>query len=204
MYKRLIYIISSLLILIVSIVIVLFTFVFTNDEEIKAPLRVYAEDITMFVGTNIKDFYRVSNENAEITFDVEKDNIILVNKTEIVGLKVGETKVTINAKIDGEEAKDTFIVSVYNEGIICNIEAKEFCTTDENVINMTSNVCRVNFKFYDKENKLITTGFEFDKPDGLRIIHNISDYTIVAENDCKFTIVLKNYKYKIDIYIKHV
>ena len=112
MYKRLNIILISLVIIILSIFIFLTVFVFIKPKN-TIPLSVTAENISLKVGNSLKNFYTVSEDNAEVSFEVENSNIIDINANEITGKQTGKTNVVITASKDDKIAKVMKSVGIY-------------------------------------------------------------------------------------------
>lgn len=195
MYKRLNIILISLVIIILSIFIFLTVFVFIKPKN-TIPLSVTAENISLKVGNSLKNFYTVSEDNAEVSFEVENSNIIDINANEITGKQTGKTNVVITASKDDKIAKTSFEVSVINSDITFTIETISNCNYVDNKLVMSSTACQFSIKFYSKEQTLISNNnLHIEIPDNVNLINDISSFILVTEQNCQVKFILEDYDF---------
>ncbi len=126
MTKRASSLLISLFMLALSIGLLLLYFLF-KDDSVFTPLTMNGSNISLKVGQSVYNYYTISNENAEISFEVSKDNIIEIDEEKITGINAGEVTVTLTATLEGQLAKTQIDVAVYNDGYSFILSPVENC-----------------------------------------------------------------------------
>ena len=126
MTKRASSLLISLFMLALSVGLLLLYFLY-KDDGVFTPLTMNVNNISLKVGQSVYNYYTISNENAEISFEVSKDNIIEIDEEKITGINAGEVTVTLTATLEGQLAKTQIDVAVYNDGYSFILSPVENC-----------------------------------------------------------------------------
>ena len=154
---------SSVLILCAVVVSAIVFFVPLNKDhgtESEANnVKVVSQDINIVKGEKAENFYSVNKSNAVVYFVIENETLIKIDGDDLIGLKQGETKVTIIAKADESETSCTIEVKI-SDNKKCEIKAKENCTIEDNKILASANAFSISVNFYDNYGKTIVCDYE--------------------------------------------
>lgn len=172
MNKKVVSIIVALSILALSIVLMLVFLLSANkgkDLPIGESLTIEVDDISLGKGESRHDFYKVNNENASVSFELNKDGIILIDKDKIEGLNAGEVVVTIYAEIENQTVSKNFNVKVYDENLHVSIIHIDNCfyIQEDNVLIMEKEIAQFRIEVFDNLNQPI----------------NDLNYKIICENE---------------------
>lgn len=176
--------------------------VFVVNKNTNSQLYCSASDIEICKGETIYDFYEVTNENAEISFTVDCENIIEINDLYIRGLKAGEVNVTIKAQYKGEISIDEFCVKVYDESYRVEFVSILDCVIGGNTITALSNSFQFKVEIFDALNRKIeNVEFEILPNEDITIIKNFYSILIVADRDCKVDFSFKDIDIEVEMNI---
>lgn len=172
MNKKVVSIIVALSILALSIVLMLVFLLSANkgkDLPIGESLNIEVDDISLGKGESRHDFYKVNNENASVSFELNKDGIILIDKDKIEGLNAGEVVVTIYAEIENQTVSKNFNVKVYDENLHVSIIHIDNCfyIQEDNILIMEKEIAQFRIEVFDNLNQPI----------------NDLNYKIICENE---------------------
>ncbi len=211
MNKKILIGICSLGIVSVAIIlcIVLLLVPKNRDENTTNSLYVYSnvQNLNIKVGEEIRNFYSVSNPNAEITFELDKENIIDIDKYRIKGLQCGEVNVTIIATLNDEVARDTCKVIVSQEE--CKIKfvfkEDENCQFDE--INQTlylkGNSFLYQITLIDRAGNTVDEfNVDITTTNGCKIIDEFLFDAVIVEEDCEITFAFIDYDFVYTLSVK--
>lgn len=131
MTKRAISLLTSLIMLLVSIFLLLCYFVFKTD---KITLHLNANNVTLYVGQSVYNYYEVTDSNANIAFEVSEGNIIDINSDRILGLNAGKVTVDIIAKLENLSYSTSIEVTVLSNSYTYSINPIENCIYQNGVL----------------------------------------------------------------------
>lgn len=197
--KRTLTIIASLCLLIVSIVLLIVFLVIKNSDNSSANitlLRITANDITLNVGQSVEDYYTISNPDAKIDIEIDKQNIIQIDKTSITAIKSGIVKVTLTAVLDDATAKENFTVTVSAPDYsyqVANVQGGSF---QNNTIYVSkSSPAAFKVDVYDKLGQAIAVS-ELDYTISSGIIQNqLGTFIVIADENCVITFTIRGIDY---------
>ncbi len=160
MNKRWLTIISCLSILGITVVLLLVFLLCSPSSPAVIPeysLSASVKNLNISVGDKIYDFYEINDKNAVITFEVNKEGIIEINKDYILGVNEGEVSVILHAKTSSQSTSYEFIVVVHEKNYTVKIDGIENCSFDDktNTLFAYDNVCQILFNFYDLKGNVI-------------------------------------------------
>ena len=128
--------------------------------------------------------------------EVDKENIIKINKEMIEGLNVGSVCVTLHCKNSVYKCDKKFNVTVYERKYKVKLTPVENCSINENndTIFIYSNQCQFQASIFDlNDNPLNDTKFEILSDVDVVILKNISNFLLIANNDCRLIIKVEGY-----------
>ncbi len=209
MSKRVISILVSLLVLAISVTLLLVFMLGSNkkdNSDFKVPLNCIVRDLSLTVGEKISSFYQTNDETAEIYFEVDKTDIIDINKDSIKGLKAGKVNVTIKIVASKEEISKSFVVEVYEEGYLFEIIPLQYCNYVEQskTLNVLNNIAIFEIKIYGLSGKKIEIderNYIFDE-NKLKINYEFGNYIInQISQDSEITINFPKINFNIKLKI---
>ncbi len=199
MNKRVSSLLISLLFLALSTILLLVYFIFNNDSE-NSPLSLYGNDISLQVGESVYNYYQVSNKDAEISFYIDKEGIISIDKNKITGVNAGEVCVNLTAKYQNQISKTQINVKVYNDNYTIQLNTIENCYFEDSTLFMTSNVCAFQLEVFDKlNNKIDNLKFRINTTNSAQIIQNLFVFQLKSEKNCTISISLEEIDFNIVI-----
>ena len=200
MSQKIKYILLSLGILVISLTLLICFVVVKNDKISSEPLTLEASDITLTVGEKTKNFFTVSNENAQIEIIADDPTLFSIVDNELVALKPGNTKITISASFDGDKAKTSFILTIENESYTYLVSPIQNCTFSENSLYMSSNACQFSIQLFDKVGiQTAPENINISASNNANIIKEISSFVLISQDDCVVTIDYPNIEFQIVI-----
>ncbi|MCI8555327.1 MAG: hypothetical protein HFI85_02005 [Clostridia bacterium] len=172
MNKKVISVIVALSMLALAIVLMLVFLLGANkgkDLPIGESLTIEVEDISLGRGESRYNFYKVNDENAAVSFELNKEGIILIDKDKIEGLNAGEVVVTIYVEIDNQIVSKNFNVSVFEENLRVSIIHLDNCfyVQEDNTLIMEKEIAQFRVEVFDNLNQPI----------------NDLNYKIICENE---------------------
>lgn len=211
MNKRIVSILVSLVVLAISVTLLLVFMLGKNnnndaESDNHLPLNCLVYDLNISVGEKVYDYYEVNDKTAIISFSVDNNDIIDINKDYIEGKKVGKVTVTINLSNNKEQISKSFIVEVFQEGYkfkIYTYDNCEFIEKDGNLI-VYNDIASFGIEIYDlMDNKIENSikEFYYDK-NKISIINEFGTFQIfdIKEN-CKIDFECLNIDFKFSINI---
>lgn len=184
MKKRISVIISSLSMIAISIILLLVFFLSENKNE--KLLYCSASDIELKVGETIYNYYDITKANAEISFSVNKENIIEIDKTKIYGQCAGEVEVTLTATLGEEKSVATFHVKVYDESYRVEFSSIVDCSLEGNTLYAQSKISQFKFEVFDQlGNKLSNLKFEVTVEGDASATKNFSNIMLTLNENSK-------------------
>ena len=200
MTKRVVSVLTSLMLLAISIVLLLVYFSFNTNKDKVSPLSLLGHDLSLFVGECVYNFYQVSNVNADITFSVNKEDIISIDKEKIIGLKAGQVEVTMIASFENQISKEQIQVTVYNNGYSYDILAMQDCEFQNNTLFVNGNVCIFELTIYDRlNNKLNDLNYKIETDQDVVINKNLHLFSLYLTHDCKLKFYYPEIDYSFEI-----
>ena len=167
----------------ISIVLLLIFVVFQNKPANQ--LNCYANDISLCKNEIVYSFYEVSDNRAEIYFEVDKENIIEINDVYVKGLQAGEVKVTIKASYNDEVCVDEFVVKVYAETFNIKFKPISNCSFYDNTLHATANTFQFSFEVYDALNREVENlPFEILTDSEVSIVKNFYTIMVTSNKNC--------------------
>lgn len=205
MNKRLITIVSCLIILAASVVLLLVFLVVnpSNKDALEGAneIKISVNDVSLSVGEEVKNFYYINDLSAEITFEVEKPEIASVTKYSISGLKVGETIVKITAKNSKFEESKSFKIKVSEKSLRLEIAAVKNCKiVDTNILQCLSNSVQFTIYLYDDNDNLLDDfQFSVSSDEPVIVRKNLFNVNIILYNNCLINIYIMDYDINFNI-----
>ena len=180
-----------------AITVVLLLVFFLTNKNNKNQFYCSASDIEICVGDWVSNFYHVSKPNAQISFSVDKENIIEIDENKIYGLSAGEVEVTLTAILGEEKSVDTFIVKVYNQNYSIEFSAIADCDFEGNTLFAHSNTCQFTISVYDALNqKLSNPKFEMVVNGNATVQKNFYNIMLMPYENCILTFVFSDIGYE--------
>lgn len=156
------------------------------------------DDITMTVGDKLFDYYKINSDSAEITFKLDKEGIININKSMIEGLKVGEVNVEMTAKDKNLTSTLKFKVIVCERDFTVNLKAINGCEINNDSILISQNTFQFSIEVLDKSlKKMENVKYDlFSNLDETIIDKSFASIMVVAEKQCVLTFVFPDLNIK--------
>ncbi|MBP3344691.1 MAG: hypothetical protein J6K97_00615 [Clostridia bacterium] len=189
------YIISFSIIAAALVLLLVFLLLPKRKSEPIIPLTCSVEDVTINVGESVTEFLQISNENASVSFEVDKEGIISIDKDKIVGLAKGETSVTVKIEFQGEKIDSSFNVTVLDANIVENGYRIEFnsilnCEINENNIKINGDVAQFSFLVYDLDGTTIENPqVSFVVPENVTLVCDFGVCQLLATENCQIKLV---------------
>ena len=194
-------IISSCVLLLLSVGLALiFIITFANTGANLEILRISANDLTICKGDVIEDYYTISNADAEIKIEVDKEGIIDIDEEKIEAISIGQVNVTLTMELDGKSCQDTFKVTVINNDYSVEIMSMSGCYYDK-ILYMTEERCIFQVKILDKNGQDYKTDIEMSVDDNAILQKGVGMYVLICSSDSILKIEAKeiNYTYEISV-----
>ena len=201
MNVKIVTIISSCVLLLLSAGLALvFIITFANIGANLEILRISANDLTICKGNVIKDYYTMSNSEADVEIIVDKEGIIDINKDRIEALSVGQVKVTLIMELDDRSCQDTFTVTVTNRDYSVEIISMSGCYYDK-ILYMTEERCIFQVKILDKNGQDYKTDIDMSVDDNAILQKGVGMYVLISSSDSILKIEAKeiNFTYEISV-----
>ncbi len=201
MNKKVITIISSLIILAISVTLLLIIVLGMdkkNDDDISHndELSCSVDDLNISVGDKIFDFYSFNKLNVEVSFSLDKLGIININENYIESIKVGEVTVTISGVKGNEVCSKQFVVTVKDNEYNIKIVPVLNCRYDDigKIIYMEANSCHFYVEVYNNiGNKIENVNYDIVYEEGEAILkHELIDYILITNDNCKLIFKFEN------------
>lgn len=189
-------VISCLSILALSIIILLVYFVFIDNKSSNNNyLTCFVYDKTINVGESIYNFYDINDNTAEISFEVDKENIIEIDKFHIKGLNVGEVNITLIAKTKDEKIEKEFKVNVVKKEYTFEFTSIYGCNIQQDNIFTENGQFQFNLIVKDENNTLLEdVDFDIYSDKTSTIIDkSFSSILIIAQENCTLTFVFNDF-----------
>lgn len=193
--KKIYFILFSCLFLVLAIALTLVFVVSKNKSNSSNDvLTCYVEDVYMTVGDEVFNYYTINDESAELYFEVNKSNIISIDKNKITGLKPGIVKVSVTAKTENAVTKTEFYVKVFAETYTYNFIPISNCEFDEEIIIITDYTFQFKIEVYNKLYNLVSNPVYqiTSNNDDIVIQNNFGIITVSVVAECNLTIIFDN------------
>ncbi len=200
--RRLVALISSLVLIAVSIILLIVFFVLSKDNSSaqQTILRINANDAVMFCGETRENYFDINSDDAVVTIEVDKEGIIDINADRIIALKSGSVTVTLTANFNGSVSKDTFKVTVISHDYSFNIIPTASCEYENGVLYTSSNTAQFNIELYDLNGDIIQSPtIECSASNGAILQKQFGNYILLSENDCELYFNVKELDFSFTI-----
>ena len=191
--------------LIVIAIIVLLLFLFAGKDGSKTTndiLRINANNVTLYKGDTLNDYYELSIEDAQISIDVNKNDIIEIDKDKITALTSGEVTVTLIATYNDNSAKDTFTVKVLNCDYSYDVQTIINCSYQNNTLMVEGDYCQFNIEIYDFSGQPFeSTDYKFTVTNNAILQKQIGGFILQTTTNCQitFTVPTIDYSFTIEV-----
>ncbi len=195
MSKKFMFLVFGCIGLVLSVLAVVIYFVVTGGINSNTPItRISTDDLVIYKGSYVENFYEVNVDDAEITFAVDKEGIININKDRLEGCEVGEVDVLISAESHGSIASDTFKVTVIDRDYSYTVEPVIDCTFEDNTLFMPNDECFFKFQILDTYGKVFDTHVSYEVIGNGKLDSDLGRFVLITSEDC----VIKFYAEEID------
>lgn len=152
-------------------------------------LTISVNDMNIAVGQQVCDFYEISDNTAEISFELSKEGIIKIDNEKIEGLNLGEVTVEIKATNTKSSVSAKFNVKVYEKEYSFNFIEIKGCRFENEYIYISSSTFQFNIDIRDKDNqKVENVVFDIFSNNPYTIIDkSFSSILIIANENCILT-----------------
>lgn len=189
-------VISCLSILALSIIILLVYFVFIDNKSSNNNyLTCFVYNKTINVGESIYNFYEINDNTAEISFEVDKENVIEIDKFHIKGLNVGEVNIILIAKTKDEKIEKEFKVNVVKKEYTFEFTSIYGCNFQQDTIFTENGQFQFNLIVKD-ENNILLEDVDFDiysDKTSTIIDKSFSSILIITQENCTLTFVFNDF-----------
>ena len=204
MAKKLKFIISGLVLLGLSAILVIVYFpVGKNDSKFDL-FTVSSSDITMTIGDEKSNFYTASHEGAEVEIIIDDETIVELSDGKLIALKVGKTKVTVNATYNTQVSSTSFYVQVVNLDYTYSIVPQDGATFSLNTLYQTSNSCQfiINVKdIYGQDVDYGEPTLSISNPNAI-LNKDFAGYLLINDQNCQITISFPEISYQIQFTVE--
>lgn len=199
--KRFVKIIVACIFLLASCILLLTFFIISSNTNTK-PLSIYASNCTMYVDESLSNFYTVTDNGCDLTFDIENDTIVTIDDNIIYAHKPGTTKITIHVSKGEKKAQTSIYVTVYARSYSYIIIPVDGCSYDNNSLILHKEICQFSLNIFNElNNKVEINSIKFDKPEDVVLQENISSILLVARNDCTIFVNVNNDEFIFEIHV---
>ena len=144
-------------------------------------IQVTAHDIEIVKGQKIENFYTVSNENAKVSFDIERADLVQIEGDDITALRQGETNIKIIAQNGDEEDSCTIKVRISADKY-ATISALSNCSISENKIYAQGCACAIKIEFFDNYGEKASCDYELLCDDATVILKSYPTEVIIKSS----------------------
>lgn len=211
MNKKVLTIVSCLLILAISatLLLIILLVVDKNNNENELPyseLTCNVNDINMKIGDKLYDFYSFNQVDVDVSFEIDKEGIINIDKNCIDALSTGKVTVVITGIKGDKCCQKQFIVTVTDEDYKIKIIPILNCRVNENMntIYMESNSCQFYLEIYNESNvKLDNINYKLNCENQNVVLDcEFINYLLITNENCKLILSFEKSSVKIEINVE--
>ena len=192
-------ILFSSLLLAISIILLLVFFVFIKPQKSNLPLSILTSNISLQKGQINYNFYTLSHQDAQLEFEMSKDNIVEINKDYIKGINSGIVEITITAKYDKRQAKSSFTVYVYESGYTYSVIPRENCNYSNNKLILESSHCQFRVELYDQLGNTLDSDFTYQVTNEATLSIQFGTFLLTTYNNCQIQITYSEIDFIVSI-----
>lgn len=211
MNKKVLTIVSCLLILAISatLLLIILLVVDKNNDENELPyseLTCNVNDIYIKTGDKLYDFYSFNQVDVDVSFKIDKEGVINIDKNCIDALSTGKVTVEITGRKGDKICQKQFFVTVIDEGYQIKIIPVINCRVNDNTdtIYMESNSCQFYIEIYNEENiKLDNINYELNCENQNVVLDcEFINYLLITNENCKLILSFEKSSVKIEINVE--
>lgn len=199
MQKKVVVIAISSFMIIASIVLVLVFVIFNSGSKANLDfLRVNVSDVVLYRGETTENYLELSHEEAEVKFDVDREEIINIDRDKIEAISVGQVNVTVTMSLNDKTAQSTFKVTVINYDYSYSVTAIDGCYFDEKLYT-TEDVAMFEINIIDRYGQILSTEMEVTADNDAILQREIGMYMLATKRDCTITVSAKEIDFSFEI-----
>ena len=159
--KKSVIILSVSLVLILASIamLVVYFLCLKPDSKSEGTFTVSCANISANVGDEVRPSVILSDERAEVQFEIENNEIASCDGLVITALKPGMTMVNVTATLDDKIAYCTFYLTVMREGYTFEIVPVSSCYYENEILSVEGENCQFRVELYNNFDELV------DNPD---------------------------------------
>lgn len=158
----------------------------------KETIKIIANDLEIVKGQKHENFYSVSNKNAVVSFEIEKEDLVQIDGDDITALKQGETNIKIIAKALEEEISCVIRVKISSDKF-ATISAKANCRISDNRVITESFICSIKVSFFDNYGNPATGNYLITNLDSSAVVtKRAGEIFIQTDHSFEFNIEFEN------------
>ena len=185
------YIVSGILSVVAVVGLLLLLLLPNGNSTPFEPVNLYVEDVTLEIGQIKTDFYQVSAEDYEISFELDKDNVIEIDENKIVAINSGKVKVDVRVIVEGNSIEESFYVTVLAESYSYQLENLINCSVNGNNIVFSSQTAQFKIRCFDKDGiEIKNPAIEMIASDGINASFEFGMVRITATKNGTITFAI--------------
>lgn len=154
--KKKVILLSAIAFLLASIIVLVMYFcMFRPKTQSSDVFTISCSNLEMNVGQTSPLPIEMSFESAELNYQVEDREIVVINGGNITALNAGVTTVMITAVYENKQASCSFLVSVSRDSLTCHLSENVGCKIFNDKIFLTGPSCQFSLQLYDEFDNLI-------------------------------------------------
>ena len=194
------YIIGGAVILLSIVLLFVIMLIPRKQREPLTALNCSIDDIELAVGEIKTDFYRLSHEDALLSFLVDKEGVIEIDDERIVAVEAGVVNVTATVALGEQSITEMFVVSVFADEYSLVISPISNCEFEENILYLSGTSCQFDVDFLDKNGASIgDIEILFSATNGATIQKRFGVYRLIAQTDCVINFEVKEFDFSITV-----
>ena len=175
------YIVSGVLGVVAVVGLLLLLFLPKNTGKSFEPVNLYVEDIVLQVGQTKTDFYQISAQDYQITFQADRDGVIEIDENKIVAIDAGKVNVKVSVNVAGNTIEESFCVTVLATSWSYMFENLTGCVIEGDNIVLSNSVAQFKIKCFDENGLEITNPtIETVASDGVDVSYEFGIIKITA------------------------
>lgn len=151
-------------------------------------VEIIAQDLSVEKGKTVENFYTLSRNDAEVSFEIEMPDLVRIDDNDLTALKQGQTSITIFATVGESHASCTIEIKITDDKRVV-ISAVEECEIENGKIIAKSEIFAIQIEFFDSVGKLDNFTYNISCQDAsVKFNKQVTSIVFKSKHDFSFEI----------------